>query len=143
MGKCLFCQKTQNLLDMVLFLRVSEVQERPSVLQPLKLLSSTVRVCLSVLIFPCGSCSHCFCFCRRFPSPLSSPALPTPSLLLTCPLPWLSSASTPSPRSYHVLPFTDTAKHRAPFPPPVSKLSQNDKDQSLGSGPFWTSHTSL
>lgn len=31
MGKCLFCQKTQNLLDMVLFLRVSEVQERPSV----------------------------------------------------------------------------------------------------------------
>lgn len=137
-GWCLFCQKTQNLLDMVLFLRVSEVQEWPSVLQ-----HSSYSLPLSFLTFPCGSWTHYIYFCRCFPSPLSSPGLPTPSLLLTCPLPWFSSASIPSPYSCHILPFTDTAKHRAPFPPSATGRSQNDKDQSLDSGPFWTSHTTL
>lgn len=128
-GWCLFCQKTQNLLDMVLFLRVSEVQEWPSVLQ-----HSSYSLPLSFLTFPCGSWTHCFYFCRCFPSPLSSPGLPTPSLLLTCPLPWFSSASIPSPYSCHILPFTDTAKHRAPFPP-VSDWPVTERQGSVSG--FW------
>ena len=52
-----------------------------------KLVSSTVRVCFPALIFHCGSCGHCFYFCRCFKCPPSSSALSTSTLLLTCPLP--------------------------------------------------------